>query len=233
MLRQNQRRARGARTLELLVTTLAYTTQGHDTNAIANLHQVASTLKNAPGLMNTRIYRSRGPGAYFLILTGWEHEDYWQKARGQHNPRQLLAGAMQDLLVAPPEQWLMQYLWGYSRPGARPQHTALHLLTTHPGQGEGAQRHWLDTLQQQAIEPTLAFAFLARGTKEGLLPETEGKNADTGLRTAMQQGGTLLNLLSWQTEGQRAGYYSSAQYQKTERFLNAIGSMQVLALEQF
>lgn len=218
--------------MELLVATLAYTTQGHDTDAVANIHKIAHTLRSAPGLINSRVYRSRGPGAYYLMLTNWEHEDYWQKAQSRHNPRQLLLSMAQDQFVAPPEQWLMQYLWGYNRPAAQPQLTALHLLTTHPGQGENTQQLWLDALQKLALEPTLAFAFLARGVKESLLPaETAEQNAATILKTATRQGGTFLNLLCWQTESQRADYYSSAEYRQTERFLNAVGTVQVLALE--
>lgn len=219
--------------MELLVATLVYTTQGRDTDAISQVHQLASTLRSAPGLINTRVYRSRGPGAYYLMLTSWENEDYWHKAHSRHDPRQSLLNARQDLFASPPEQWLMYYLWGYSRPSGDPQLTTLHLLTTHPGQGEGAQHHWLDMLQQQVIEPRLAFAFLARGAKEELLPQVVSQNKEAMLahREAIRQGATFLNLLSWQTENQRKDFYSSTQYQKTERFLNAIGTMQVLILE--
>lgn len=217
--------------MELLVATLVYTTQGRDTDTISQVHQLASTLRSAPGLINTRIYRSRGPGAYYLMLTNWEKEDLWRKAQGRYDPRQSLLKAKQDLFASPPEQWLMYYLWGYSRPAGEQQYTTLNLLTTHSGQGESAKQHWLEMLQQQSIEPRLAFSFLARGTKEEPQTGPQEKETLSALKENIQQGTTFLNLLSWQTESQRMEFYSSPRYQKTERLLNTIGTMQVLILE--
>src|SRR5437764_14157778 len=104
--------------MELLVVTLAHTPPGRDADGLAQVRLMSDTVRNATGLINARFYCSRGQEAYYFILTTWEDEDSWQRAQEHYNPKQLLLGSAPDLLTDPPEQWLMHYLWGYSRPAA-------------------------------------------------------------------------------------------------------------------
>src|SRR5437667_8771792 len=89
-----------------------------------------------------------------------------QQSQDRYNPKTLLRGATADLLMAYPEQWLMRYLWGYSRPSAQPAIAAAHIVTVRPDQAERVERSWIEGLRKQVTQPALAFAFLARGRNE-------------------------------------------------------------------
>src|SRR5256885_16314904 len=100
------------------------------------------------------------------MLTTWEDEECSQKARNRYNPKQLLLGSATELLIDPPEQWLMHYLWGYSRPAAEPIVAAAHLGTICPEQADRTQRGWIESLRRQAVNPELSVACVARGLNE-------------------------------------------------------------------
>lgn len=209
--------------MELLIATLAHTTRGNDTEMLARMRLTASTLHNAPGIVNVRCYHSREGEAYYFMLTTWEDEGLWQKARERYNPRELLVGSANTQLTAAPEQWLMHYLWGYSRPSAQPAIAAAYLATVRPDQADSIQRSWIEDLRRQAIQPTLAFAFLARGRNEEAWPATAGKSP--------LFNSTFLNVLSWPGETQRREFYSDQSSKALSGFLNSIGVVRVLTLD--
>jgi len=217
--------------MELLVVTLAHTAPGRDADGLARIRLISDTVRNAPGLIIARFYRSRGNDAYYFILTTWEDEESWQRAQERYNPKQLLLGS--ELLISPPEQWLMRYLWGYSRPAAVPILATAHLATIRPDQGERTQRAWIESLRRQAIQPTLAFAFLARGVNEDT--QTPGSSAVSGSINegdgAYQHGSIFLNLLSWASEADREDFYTEPNYRAISIFLNSVGIIQMLALD--
>jgi heme-degrading monooxygenase HmoA len=221
--------------MELLVVTLAHTVPGRDADGLARIRLISDTVRNAPGLIIARFYRSRGNDSYYFILTTWEDEESWRRAQERYNPKQLLLGSGTELLISPPEQWLMRYLWGYSRPAAVPILAAAHLATIRPEQGERTQRAWIESLRRQAIQPTLAFAFLARGVNEDtLIPEpsavTGGINEGD---SAYQRGSIFLNLLSWASEADREDFYTEPNYRAISICLNSVGIIQMLALDPF
>src|SRR2546429_9821070 len=110
--------------MELLVVTFAHTAQSKDADGLARIRLISDTIRNAPGLVNARFYHSSESaghggqnqrhldGAYYMMLTTWEDAEVWQQAQERYNPWQLLQESAQELLSAPPEQWLMSYLWG-------------------------------------------------------------------------------------------------------------------------
>ena len=67
--------------MELLVATLAHMAIDKDEDSTTRLRLISETMKNAPGLVNARFYRSREPESYHFILTTWEDEDFWHKAQ--------------------------------------------------------------------------------------------------------------------------------------------------------
>jgi hypothetical protein len=216
--------------MELLVATLAHTVRGASEDALARVRLVVDTMKNVPGVMNTRLYAGReGDGSYF-ILTSWEDEEFWRRAQEQErqNPRDLLYSAGSELLTAAPEQWQMHYLWGYSRPSAQPTVAAAHLATVRPDAIERIQRAWIETLQYQAAQMALAFAFLTRGGKADTGSSSANGNA------AQQEGAggsTFLNLLSWPDETQQKEYYADLHYKAFRGYLNQVGMERVMLLE--
>ncbi|MEO8971005.1 MAG: antibiotic biosynthesis monooxygenase [Ktedonobacteraceae bacterium] len=227
--------------MELLVVTLAHTNPGRDADGLARMRIISDTVRNVQGLVTARFYRSRGNESYYFILTTWEDEESWQKAQERFSPRQLLLGSATELLAGQPEQWLMQYLWGYSRPAAEPILAAAHLATIQAEQADLVQRGWIESLRRQAMQPNIAFAFLARGMNEDtdlarpshpLLSSDvpSSGNAASG-ETVYQHGSVFLNLLSWASETDREDFYSDSNYSAISRFIGGMGVIQILPLD--
>ncbi len=218
--------------MELLVVTLVHTTAGKDVDSLADIRLVLDTIRNAPGLVTLRSYRGSGDDAYYLTLTTWQDEESWQKAQERYNPKQLILNSIP--MVAPPKQWLMQSLWGYSRPAAQPVLAAAHIATIRPDQGEYLRRGWIECLRRQVVQPTLALAsaFLARGIEEDAFLTHALTPGDKAIEDAHYLDGPIfLNMLSWPDEANREEFYVDPDYQAINRFLGGVGTTQVLALE--
>jgi hypothetical protein len=186
---------------------------------------VSSSRRSAPSSLPNQFPLEPGEGwrgengAYYFMLTTWEDEESWQQAQERYNPKRLLQESAQEFLSAPPEQWLMSYLWGYSRPAAAPTLAAVYLATVRAEHAERTQHDWIEGLRRQVIQPGMAFAFLAR-SRDG---ETEG--------TAYQQHTIFLNLLSWPNAAARAEFYADQRYTALNGYLSSIGSVRILALD--
>jgi hypothetical protein len=224
--------------MELLVATLAHLQRGNDDETVSRLRFIVDTTKNAQGMMNARLYCGKEGDGYCLILTAWENEETWQKAQERYNPRELLLQSTGDLLTAMPEQWLMQYLWGYSRPAAQPLIAEAHLATVQPDTANRIAQQWLDELRRQALSPTIAYAFLARGARGKVEDDTFSAATSSmsfhapgmnGARSAYSY--TFLNLLSWPGESQRKEFYADQRYKALQSSLNTVGMVRVLTLE--
>src|SRR5436305_2633052 len=219
--------------MELLVVTLAHVMPERDAEGLARIHLISDTIRNALGLVSASFYRSRGNESYYFILTTWEDEECWQKARERYNPKQLLLESATGLLINLPEQCLMHYLWGYSRPAAEPMLATVHLGTIRPDQAERAQLGWIECLRRQAVQPILSFAFLARGLNEDMIaPHAfSATSASGGSNSPYKQGSIFLNLLSWASQADREDFYADQYYQAISRFLNRVGAVQVITLD--
>lgn len=226
--------------MELLVVTLAHTSPGKDAEGLARVRLISDTVRSAPGLMNARFYRSREPDSYYFLLTTWENEELWQKAQERYSPGNLLLGSDKELLTAPPEQWLMHYLWGYSRPSAQPDIAAAHVANIRPDQADRIERAWIESLRRQALEPTLAFAFLARGSTEDNISQyvsptshnaASGNMSDYMLSSLRTYGTVFLNLLSWPGETHRQDFYADQNYKAINTVLKSMGAVRILALD--
>ena len=219
--------------MELLVVTLAHITPGRDTDGLAHIRLISDTVRNAPGLIISRFYRSRGHDSYYFMLTTWEDEESWRRAQERYNPKQLLLGSTAELLIDPPEQWLMHYLWGYSRPAAVPILAAAHLATIRADQADRTQRGWIESLRRQAVQPALAFAFLARGVNEDAVAfqPSLAPSTPNGGDSLYQHGSIFLNLLCWASEADREEFYEDANYRAISLFLNSVGMIQMLTLD--
>lgn len=217
--------------MELLVVTLAHTNPGRDADGLARMRIISDTVRNVQGLVTARFYRSRGNESYYFILTTWEDEDSWQKAQERFSPRKLLLGSATELLTGQPEQWLMQYLWGYSRPAAAPLLAAAHLATIRAGQADLTQRGWIESLRRQAMQPNIAFAFLARGINEDAIQPQPPSGITGSDETIYQQGSVFLNVLSWASETDREDFYTDPNYEAISRFIGSMGVIQILPLD--
>jgi hypothetical protein len=220
--------------MELLVATLAQMAVGKDVDGPARLRFISETMRNAPGIVNVRFYRSREPESYYFMLTTWEDEDFWYKAQDRYSPKNLLIGSADELMTVPPEQWLMRYLWGYSRPSAQPVIAAAHVATVRPDQADRVEQRWIDGLRRQAAQPTLAFAFLARGIYEdsSLTHDASALNNQHATEgSATLYSANFLNLLSWPGETQRKDFYTDQNYKAISGFLSSVGVVRLLALD--
>ncbi len=218
---------------ELLVVTLAYTITGRDADVLTRVRLIADAVRNAPGLVTSRFYRSRGNDAYYLMLTTWDDDESWRRAQERHNPKLLLQGSATGLLIAPPQQWLMRYLWGYSRPQASAILAAAHLAHIRKEQAAYAQLGWIEGLRQPAVQAPLAFSFLARGVHEESFAggQSATPTSDTAEEAPYHQGSVLLNLFSWASEDEREQFYADPNYQDINRFVSSTGTVRVLPLE--
>jgi hypothetical protein len=206
--------------MELLVVTLAQANPARDGEALARMRVISDTVRNAPGLNNARFYRSREPGSAYFFLTTWENAEWWQKAQERHSPYRLLQTSPAGIFPTPPEQWLMRYLWGYSRPQAAAAVATAHLASVRPEQSAHVQQIWLESLQRQAIEPILSFALLAC---------SEYTLGDGGHQ--QYQYPIFLNLLSWPGESYRDDFYAQESNRHLQGLLNSVGRSYTLKLD--
>ncbi len=223
--------------MELLVVTLAQISQAREADALARMRVISETVRNAPGLLNARFYQSREPGHAFCMLTTWESDEWWQKAQERYAPRTLLLDSPAGIFHTPPDQWLMHYLWGYSRPLAQPAVAAAHLALVRPEMAEHVQQEWLESLSRQAQEPILSFALFARSVEEesastqpANLVSTPGQ-AESRPRPIVHQGTIFFTLLSWSSEHYREDFYADQEYQNIQELLNRTGMVHVLTLD--
>jgi heme-degrading monooxygenase HmoA len=222
--------------MELLVVTLAHIITGRDTDILARIRQIADTIRNAPGLVTSQIYKGREQDGYYFILTTWEDLESWYKTQDRYDPKQhLLATA--DLLLSTPEQWLMHYRWGYSRPAKQPIISAAHITTLRPDQARLAQREWITSLKKQITKPTLAFAFLAQEIDRDatapfrpIKPQRDDTKAEENV--IYYQGTTLLNFLSWASERECKEFYQDPNYQSIRKLLESMTATRIIPLEQ-
>ena len=220
--------------MELLVATLAHIAQIKEEDDTTRLRLISETIQNAPGLVNARFYRSRQPETHYFMLTTWEDEDYWHKAQDRYNPKNLLRSSPEELLASHTEQWLMHYLWGYSRPSAQPAIAAAHIVTVRPEQVERVERTWIEELRRQVSQPALAFAFLARGRNEesAVIHEPSTLHNTRFAETSVDNfNSNFLNILSWPGETQRKDFYADQNYKAISGFLSSVGVVRVLALD--
>jgi hypothetical protein len=184
--------------------------------------------------VNARFYRGKEPESDYFILTTWEDEDFWYKAQDRYNPKNLLQGLTGEFLTANPEQWLLRYVWGYSRPSAQPAIAAAHIVTVRPDQAERVERGWTEGLRRQVTQLTLAFAFLARGRNEEsvFVQDQSTLNNNTFTEASSSDySSNFMNLLSWPGETQRKDFYADRNYKAISGFLSSVGVIRVLALD--
>lgn len=215
--------------MELLLVTLAHTKPGRDADILARIRLIADTIRNVPGIITSQFYRSRGDTSYYVMLTTWDSEEAWQKAQERYSPKYLLLSSATELLATMPEQWLMRYLWGYSRPAATATIAATHLVQVAPTQADIAQKAWIEGLRRQVVQPDLAFAFLAVSIPNGLSRPFQPNSAMEGLH--IEYDTIFLNLLSWANESDREAFYADAHHQALHRYLSSVGTVHILQLE--
>lgn len=220
--------------MELLVATLAHIVSGSEDDGTTRLRLISETIQNAPGLVNARFYRSKEPELYYFMLTTWEDEDFWYKAQERYNPKTLIRGSTSELLTTQPEQWLMRYIWGFSRPSAQSVIAAAHIVTVKPDQVERVERNWMEVLRRQVKQPALAFAFLAKGSNEDSAfthDQTTMNNIKFTDTSANTYSSNFLNVLSWPNETQRKDFYADQHYKAVSGFLSSVGVVRILALD--
>jgi quinol monooxygenase YgiN len=220
--------------MELLVATLAYTSSGRDGDVLARVRFIYETVRNAPGLITSRLYRGGGKESLYFILTTWDEEESWRKAQEKHGLKRLLLESS-EMLSATPQQWLMSYIWGYSRPAALPVVAAAHLASVRAEQVEFVQQGYIKGLRQQAIQPMLAFALLARGVNEESYPVArQGRTLEEryGASSSSRQPNSIfLSLFSWASEEEREDFYADSRYRTVDNFMSSHCAVHVLPLE--
>jgi quinol monooxygenase YgiN len=215
--------------MELLVVTLVQIVTRKETEALSHIRSIGDTLRSASGLVAFRYYRSRSNEAYYFLLTTWQDEESWLHAQERHNPKHLLQ-TVSDLLVSQPEQWLMYYIWGYSRPIAAPTLANAHFITVRSQHSELVQKGWLQGLHQHSLQLSLSFAFFARS--QALSPAFADPAKSQGNKEPTSPPNSIfLCFLSWASEAEREEFYANANYRAMNTFIESMGSMRMLPLE--
>ena len=220
--------------IELLVVTLAQTRPGKEVDALAQISAITDALRHAPGLVTSHFYYGENNESTFLILTAWEDAESWRKAQERYNPRQLLL-SVKELLTAPPEQCLMSYVWGYSRPTRSPILTSAHLVTLPTSKVDQVQVQWLQVLQHTNQQMLLTFAFLARGQREQLSNSDTMQFSPSGTpaEPVKATNSILLGLFNWSCEAERDEFYAEPRYQAVQSMLEKVGHVLTLPLRSF
>lgn len=216
--------------IELLVVTLAQTRPGKEVDTLAQISTIMDTLRHAPGLVTSHFYHGNNNESTFLILTTWEDAENWHKAQERYDPRQLLL-SLKDLLNAPPEQCLMSYVWGYSRPSRSPVLASAHLVTLPTDKVDQVQAQWIQALQQTNQQMLLTFAFLAQGQREHL-SDSESISGTHG-EPARPINSIVFGLFTWSSEAERDEFYGDPQYQAVQSMLDNAGHVLILSLRSF
>lgn len=217
---------------ELLVATLVYTVPERDADALAHIRFIDETMRSAAGLVTFSFYRGREQQPSYFLLSTWEDEESWQRARERYNPIALLL-TQPDLLVAHPEQWYLYYRWGYSRPARLQTVATTHITTVEADTFEATHTAWLQELRKQAAQFTFTFGFLAYGTADTYLEQnpvnavTETVNADL-----IKKGNVLLTFISWPSDTERVAFYRSNAYQEMSAILEQKSNTYMLVLDQ-
>ncbi len=221
--------------MDLLIVTLVQTNPQREIDVVARLRLIADTIRNAQGLLTANFYRGRGGNANFVILTTWDSEESWQLAQERYSPKNLLLSSATQLLTASPEQWLMSYLWGYSRPASTATQAMIHLAYIRPDQFERVQKGWLEGMRRLTAYPLLAFSILARGIHEhSMLAQQASLTAHAEpVAPDYLQGPVFLNLLTWANDMDREDFLEDTTYQAILRFIRTAGSIQTFTLEPF
>ena len=221
--------------MELLVITLVQANPAREADALAHIRMIAESVRNAPGLLNARFYHGRAPDHAYLMLTTWESPEWWQRTQERHDPRLLLLTTPPGIFLAPPDQWLMEYLWGYSRPLAQSAVVHALLALVRSDQVAQVQQRWLESLRQQAVEPILSFALLARTIEDDAVftSPTSSQPLRTGEMQQRPAGQRpmFLNLLSWPSEIAQEDFATNQYYRAMQSLLNNAGFVRVLKLD--
>jgi hypothetical protein len=216
---------------EILVATLAYSVASRDIDAQAHVDKTKDVLRSVPGLLMIDCYRGRSDNPYYFILTTWEDEDSWYKAKEQHNPKQLLLTSA-ELFSAIPEQWVLSYIWGYQRPIAAPTTTAIHISSLPQRLGDPDQTFWLQELYQYDLQSTIAFAFLASSTKDNTTAPRLSLPSKTMASSEKISLHTIFGLFSWAGDMAKEEFYINPHYQKVQQRLRNDGTLRILPVEK-
>jgi quinol monooxygenase YgiN len=213
---------------ELLVVTLAHILPGTEGDTLAGIHAIGATLRSASGLIASHIYRGEGNENTFLMLTTWADTESWHQAQTRHNPRQLLSQSKALRLMAPPEQYLMSYLWGHSRPTQPPVLASAHLITLPTAQMELTQKNWLQGLQHTHLQFLLTFAFVACGQRE--TPAILSRSSDGAPEMLNTNTSILFGLFNWASVAERDAFYRESHYQTIQTMFDGVGHTHILPL---
>jgi hypothetical protein len=159
--------------LETLHALLIHPYPGQIDEAPRELGWFIERLPTLPELLVARFFRSQGEAHTYLILTTWDPEA-GRKTRGEdllendestlplHTLDQAYPLALPGPAIGETEEWVLRYVWGYSRSGLEARHALVLVVSRITGQEHQMRQRWVAGLRALAAEGYLGQIFLAR-----------------------------------------------------------------------
>ncbi len=152
-----------------------YPGQMHETPR--ELGRFIERLPALPELLVARFFRSQGDAHTYLILTTWDFEaertmddvtvEHPESAQGVQRTDQLARLSLPGSIAGETEEWLLRYIWGYSRSGIDTRHALVLVVGRSAGQEHAMRQRWIAGLRALAAEAPVGQIFLARSIPQG------------------------------------------------------------------
>ncbi len=169
--------------METLHALLMRPYPGHSDEIPRQLGLLIDRLPSLPELLVARFFSSQGEAHTYLVLTTWNPEardplatdDFMEP--GPNNLALQRSERMYRLSLpatteAETEEWVLRYLWGYSRSGLEARYSTVLFVSSPAGPESQIRQRWIAGLRALAAETPLGQIFLARS-----IPQTEGESA--------------------------------------------------------
>ncbi len=159
--------------METLHALLIHPYPGQADKAPQELGWFIERLPALPELLVARFFRSQGEAHTYLILTTWDPEAGGKiggddavespgSALAVPKPNQAYQLSLPTPIEGETEEWLLHYIWGYSRSGLEARHAIVLFVSRIVGQEPQMRQRWIAGLRALAAETPLGQIFVAR-----------------------------------------------------------------------
>jgi hypothetical protein len=168
--------------METLHALLIHPYPGQMNEASREFGWIIERLPTLPELQVARFFRSQGEDHTYLFLTTWDSEA-GQKMReddvaenagsapGLLRPEQAYRLPLPGPIGGETEEWVLRYIWGYSRSGLDAHHPIILVVSRCAGPEAQIRQRWIAGLRALAAEAPLGQMYLARSLPQGAKDE--------------------------------------------------------------
>jgi hypothetical protein len=169
--------------METLHALLMRPYPGHNDEIPRQLGLLMDRLPSLPELLVARFFSSQGEAHTYLVLTTWNPEagdplaadhpiELGSTDLALQRSERMYRLSLPATTEAETEEWVLRYLWGYSRSGLDARCSVVLFVRNPAGPEAQIRQRWIAGLRALAAETPLGQIFLARS-----IPQTEGETA--------------------------------------------------------